>query len=393
MNKMTTKRIVSLDILKGLVMILMTLDHVRDYFHYDAFFYDPTDLSQTSPELFFTRFVTHFCAPVFVLLAGTSAYLVGRRMSKKDLSIWLLKRGFWLIFIELTVVKFAWTFNPSYHTVGLLVIWALGAGMISLAVFIQFPRYISLSVAALMIFGHNALDGFRPQGNEFFVFIWKLLHVQSQAVFGDFTLRISYPVIPWLGLMVVGYYFGELYRPEFDRQRRLKILLYSGLSCILLFVALRSGNFYGDSSPWVEQPSKLYSFLSFINVSKYPPSLLYLLITAGPSLLFLYLFERIDFSWLAPVITIGRVPMFWYILHIYVIHLVAVIAAMLTGYAISDMVLTGFISFEPQLKGYGFSLWAVYLFWIGICLLIYPISKWYDNYKRANRDKWWLSYL
>lgn len=393
MNSPATKRIVSLDILKGLVMILMTLDHVRDYFHYDAFFYDPTDLSQTSPALFFTRFVTHFCAPVFVALAGTSAYLVGRRMKKNELSVWLLKRGFWLIFLEFTLVKFAWTFNPSYQTLGLLVIWALGAGMISLAVFIQLPRYVSVSVAALMIFGHNALDGFSPGGDGVLAFIWKLLHVQSAVTFGDFTLRISYPVIPWLGLMVLGYYFGALYRPEFDRQRRLKMLLYSGISCLLLFVALRSFNWYGDPSPWVRQSSPLYSFMSFINVSKYPPSLLYLLITIGPSLLFLYIFERFDFSWMKPVITIGRVPMFWYILHLYVIHIVATIAAMLTGYAFSDMVLTGFISLEPQLKGYGFGLGAVYLFWVGICLFLYPISKWYDDYKRSNRDKWWLSYL
>lgn len=388
-----TKRIVSLDILKGLVMIIMTLDHVRDYFHYDAFFYDPSDLTQTSPALFFTRFVTHFCAPVFVALAGTSAFLVGRRMKKKELSIWLLKRGFWLIILELTVVKLAWTFNPDFHTIAFLVIWALGAGMISLAVFIQLPKYLSISIAALLIFGHNALDGFQPEGDGFFSLIWKFLHVQSAVTFGDFTLRISYPVMPWLGLMVLGYYFGELYRPEFDRHRRLKILLYSGISCILLFIALRSFNLYGDPSPWVRQSSPMYSFLSFINVSKYPPSLLYLLITIGPSLIALFIFERFDFSWLKPVIIIGRVPMFWYILHLYVIHIVAVIAAVLTGYAFSDMILTGFISFEPQLKGYGFSLWAVYLFWIGICLFLYPISKWYDKYKRSNRDKWWLSYL
>jgi uncharacterized membrane protein len=393
MHSPTAKRIVSLDILKGLVMILMTLDHVRDYFHYDAFFYDPADLSQTSPILFFTRFITHFCAPVFVALAGTSAYLVGRRMTKNELSVWLLKRGFWLIFLELTVIKFAWTFNPSFQTVGLLVIWALGAGMITLAVFIQLPKYISLSVVALMIFGHNALDGFQPEGDGVLAFLWKLLHVQSAMTFGDFTLRISYPVIPWLGLMVVGYYFGGLYRPEFDMQRRLKILLYSGVSCLVLFMALRTFNLYGDPSPWSRQSSSLYSIMSFINVSKYPPSLLYLLITVGPSLLFLYLFERFDFSWMKSVITIGRVPMFWYILHLYVIHITATIAALLTGYAFSDMVLTGFISFEPQLKGYGFSLWAVYLFWIGISLFLYPFSKWYDRYKRENRDKWWLSYL
>lgn len=374
-------------------MILMTLDHVRDYFHYDAFFYEPSDLTQTSPILFFTRFVTHFCAPVFVALAGTSAFLVGRRMDKKELSIWLLKRGFWLIFLEFTIIKFAWTFNPSYNTLGLLVIWALGVSMIALALFIQLPKYLSISLAVLMIFGHNALDGFIPEGNRLMAFLWKLLHVQGGGEYKGFTLRISYPVVPWIGVMAMGYYFGEIYRPEFEKRRRLKILFYSGLSFILLFIALRSFNFYGDPSPWEIQSSSLFSFLSFINVTKYPPSLLYLLITLGPSLLFLYLFEKFDFSWIKPIITIGRVPMFWYILHLYVIHAVATVAALLTGFAFSDMVLTGFISFEPQLKGYGFSLWAVYLFWVGICLILYPVSKWYDGYKRANRQKWWLSYL
>ena len=393
MNKSTKSRILSLDILKGLVMILMTLDHVRDYFHYDSFFFDPEDLTQTTPVLFLTRFVTHFCAPVFVLLAGTSANLVGRKMDKKELSIWLLKRGFWLMLLEVTLVKFGWTFNPSYHTVGLLVIWALGAGMVSLAIFIHLPRYVSLAVAALMIFGHNALDGFAPQGNGFLSLLWKLLHVRGPVVFDGFTLRITYPVIPWLGVMIAGYYFGDLFRPGFEQKRRLKFLFYSGISCLILFVLLRWNNSYGEPVPWSRQASPVYSFLSFINVSKYPPSLLYLLITIGPSLLFLYLFEKMDFSWLSPVMTIGRVPMFWYLVHLYVIHLGATLAAVLTGFQASDMVLTGFISLEPQLKGYGFSLGVVYLVWIVICLIMYALSVWYDKYKRENRDKWWLSYL
>lgn len=393
MNKTSSQRIISLDILKGLVMIIMTLDHVRDYFHYDAFFYDPTDLSQTSPALFLTRFITHFCAPVFVLLAGTSAYLVGRRMSKNELSVWLLKRGLWLIFLEITVIRFAWVFSTNLTPIWLGVIWAIGAGMISLALFIRLPKFFSLSVAMLMIFGHNALDGFYPEGNEFLASVWKLSHVRSQILLGNLEIKVIYPVIPWLGLIIVGYYFGSLYQPEYNRKKRLRILLYSGISCLLLFTALRFDNLYGDPSPWTIQSSPVFSFLSFINVTKYPPSLLYLLITIGPSLIFLYLFERLDFSWLKPVVTIGRVPMFWYIVHLFVIHFVAMIAAMLTGYKFSDMILTDFVTLEPQLKGYGFPLWAVYLFWIGICLFLYPVSRWYDNYKRANRDKWWLSYL
>lgn len=393
MNKPATKRIVSLDILKGLVMVLMTLDHVRDYFHYDVFFYSPTDLTQTSPILFFTRFVTHFCAPVFVLLAGTSAYLVGRRMNLNQLSVWLLKRGFWLILLEVTVIRFAWSFNPAFPRIGLTVIWAIGAGMISLAFFIRIPKNLSLGIALLMIFGHNLLDGIYPTGNKFLRFVWHLLHVRGSVTYGDFTLAIVYPVIPWLGVMILGYHMGRLYQPEFDPKKRLKILLYSGLSSIVLFLLLRSGNFYGESSPWTIQSSSVYSFLSFLNLTKYPPSLLYLLITIGPSLVLLYILEKFDFSWLKPLIVIGRVPLFWYIIHLFVIHLFAVIAALLTGYEFSDMVLDGFVGKEPELRGYGFELWLVYLIWIGICLFLYPVSKWYDHYKRTNRDKWWLSYL
>lgn len=393
MIKTSSNRIYSLDILKGLVMILMTLDHVRDFFHHDAFFFSPTDLTQTNPWLFLTRFVTHFCAPAFVLLAGTSANLVGRKLSKKALSKWLVKRGLWLIFLEFTVVKIGWTFDFELYEIWLLVIWALGAGMITLAAFIHLPKYVSLTFAALMILGHNALDGFHPGSDGFVSYIWKILHVQSVVELGRFTLGIFYPVIPWLGLMIAGFYLGDLYHPDFDRKRRLKILMISGVISLVAFVVLRLGNLYGEANHWSVQASPMFTFLSFINLTKYPPSLLYLFITMGPALILLSVAERINTNCLSPVMTIGRVPMFWYLVHLYVIHSIAILAAVLSGVPFSKVFQADFFGPEMAEMGYGFSLGVTYLFWIGITLIMYLLSVRYDRYKRNNRDKWWLSYL
>ena len=386
-------RIQSIDLLRGLVMILMTLDHTRDYFHHDAFFYDPLDLTQTTPLIFLTRFVTHFCAPVFVFLAGTSAYFTGQRKTKKELSNWLIKRGLWLIVVELTIIKLAWNFKLDYNIIVVQVIWALGAGMITLAGFIHLRKYLALSIAFAMIAGHNLLDGFHPGGSVGIKTLWNILHEFGGTNLGPVRFFVAYPVIPWLGVMLTGYYFGELYRKEYDPRRRQKVLLYLGLGMIVLFTLLRSGNFYGDPAPWKVQKNFIYSFLSFFNVTKYPPSLQYLLITIGPSIVLLSITEKLNLNRLKPVVIIGRVPMFWYIVHIYLIHLTAAIAAMLTGYSFSDMIIDFWVSYQPGLKGYGFNIWGVYLFWAGICLFLYPIAYWYNEYKSSNRDKWWLTYL
>ena len=388
----TRNRVQSIDWLRGWVMLTMTLDHTRDYFHADAFFYEPTDLSQTTFWIFMTRFITHFCAPVFVLLAGTSAWFVGQRKNKRELSFWLLKRGFWLIFLEITVIKFAWAFKLDYRVVTVQVIWALGAGMITLAGLIHLKKYLAIAIALIMIAGHNLLDGFQPQG-EILTLLWNIIHVFGPNQIGSFTFFVAYPVVPWLGLMLLGYYLGELYHPDFGKQRRLRILLISGSGIVIFFFALRLSNVYGDPIPWEPQKNVLFTYLSIINVSKYPHSLLYLMITIGPTLIVLYIIEKFRLTEFKPLVVIGRVPMFWYILHIYLIHLVALIAAMLTGFPASAMIIDFWVNEQHELQGYGFGLGTVYLVWLGICLVLYPLSQWYNQYKSNNRDKWWLSYL
>lgn len=378
--------------LRGLVMVIMALDHVRDYFHADAYFFDPSDIAQTNVPLFWTRFVTHFCAPVFVFLAGTSAFFVGQRRDKKSLSIWLLKRGLWLVIAELTIIKLAWMFKLDYSTILLQVIWVLGISMIFLAGFIHLPKKVMIGLALLAVFGHNLLDPIAPTDTVASGF-WTFLHVFNIVNMGSFQVFVGYPMIPWIFVMPLGYYFGELYKPSYDPKLRIKRLFQLGLGLTLLFFVLRTLNIYGDPYTWTEQESFGMTIASYFNITKYPPSLLYLLITLGPSILFLALVENIQNQWTEKLVVIGRVPMFFYIIHIYVIHLLAVVAAMSTGFDFSDMVIDVWVTLQPQLQGYGFDLWVVYLVWIVLTIALYPICSWYNNYKTSHREKWWLSYL
>ncbi|HZI26001.1 MAG TPA: heparan-alpha-glucosaminide N-acetyltransferase domain-containing protein, partial [Chryseolinea sp.] len=275
-------RIESIDLLRGIVMIVMALDHVRDYFHADAFLYDPTDLSKTSVALFFTRWITHFCAPVFIFLAGTSAFLIGLRKSKQELSVFLLKRGIWLMVLELTIVNFAWFFNVQFSLITLFVIWALGIGMIVLAAFIHLPFKAILAIGALMVVGHNVFDNFKVDGNGPAAILWSMVHqFQGFSLSESYFLFIGYPIIPWIGVMMLGYCFGTFYQTTYSQTDRKKILLYLGFSLIALFVLIRLINGYGDPHPWSMQPNPVFTVLSFLNVTKYPPSLLYVLVTLG----------------------------------------------------------------------------------------------------------------
>ena len=390
MNQVKSPRIQSIDLLRGIVMILMALDHVRDYFHYDAYFFDPTDLSKTNLALFFTRFITHYCAPVFVFLAGTSAFFVGQRRGKKELSIWLLKRGFWLILVEITIMKFGWNFNLNYTFTVLQVIWALGASMVFLAAFIHVPKKLMIIISLIVIFGHNAFDSYSP---ESWSTLWTILHVQGPIVTNFSVIFNAYPIIPWIFVMPLGYHFGTMYQVNFKPQIRIKWLRYIGFGSILLLIIIRTINVYGDPNTWTQQESFSFTILSFINFAKYPPSLLYLLITLGPAILFLSFVENRKGKIHNAVVTIGRVPMFFYIIHVYIIHLLALIAVVLTGFSPKLMIIEFFVTLTPELKGYGFNLWVVYAIWILLIIGLYPICKWYWNYKSNNRDKWWLSYL
>jgi uncharacterized membrane protein len=377
-------------------MIIMALDHTRDYFHYDAFQYSPTDLSHTSAFLFFTRFITHYCAPVFVFLAGISAHMYGSKRNKRALSFYLLKRGLWLVFAELFIITLGWTFNPTYPVFNLQVIWAIGISMIVLSViiYLNWKRRYILVTAVLLIAAHNLLDNIHVPGSGMPNFIWSLLHEPADFVVGRFNIFVRYPVLPWIGIMMMGYCFGGLYHPEYDAVTRKKKLLYTGISAIALFIILRFFNCYGDAAQWSMQTNTMFSILSFLNVTKYPPSFLYTLVTLGPALIFLSLAEKPLNTVTEKLTVFGRVPFFYYVIHLYLIHFFAIIGAITSGYQWSDMILSNRVNRVAALKGYGFHLAIVYLIWLVVVLLLYPFCKWFDRYKRNNQAvKSWLTYL
>ena len=390
MTTITSKRIQSIDLLKGLVMVIMALDHIRDYFHYSAFYFDPTDPTQSTLPIFFTRFITHFCAPTFCFLAGTSAFMVGKRKSKSELSSFLLKRGLWLVFIEMTIVNFAWYFDVYFRSPGLLVIWSLGVSMIVLAALVHLPRKFILAFSLLLILGHNLLDSVHYKGNVF----WSLLHE-----FRIFQLKegiefvVAYPIIPWIAVMALGYYFGAFYDKSYDSIQRKKLFNTIGISAIVAFAILRFRNLYGDPILYKDYGTVSKDLISFLNPSKYPPSLDYLLMTLGAAFLFLANAEKLKGKVVDFFSTFGRVPFFYYIIHLYLIHLVALLFAQLSGFGWRIMILQDWVTETPSLKGYGFPLWVVYCVWIGVILLLYPLCKKFDAYKQSHKEKWALSYL
>jgi uncharacterized membrane protein len=376
-------------------MVIMALDHVRDYFNRDAYLFDPTDVSHTHPALWFTRWITHFCAPIFMLLAGVSAWLYGRKNGRRAASSFLLTRGIWLIFVELVIVTLAWTFNLHYGVLILQVIWAFGICMILLSALLYLGRGVLLTIALLLIGGHNLLDGIHIGGHGFAAAFWSFLHVRQEFQFGPVHYILGYPILPWLGIIVFGYWLGEWYGPDADTAERKRLLRRLGWGAIALFIVIRALGGYGDPAPWASQPNPVYTVLSFLNISKYPPSLLYILITIGPALLFLSVAEKPLNAVTRPLAVFGRVPMFYYLIHIYFIHAIATLAAAITGFPPSAMTnLTHWVTDNPRLKGYGFGLGVVYAVWIGSVLALYPLCVWFDHYKRAHAaGQKWLSYL
>ena len=374
-------------------MIIMALDHTRDFFHFDAFVHDPLDLATTSVSLFFTRWVTHFCAPVFVFLAGTSVFLQGLRKTKEELSSFLFKRGLWLIFIELVVVTFSWTFDATFRVFIMQVIWAIGISMLLLGAIVRLPYNVILAFGLLIVFGHNVCDFVETTHQGFW---WDLLRNGNFAfheIGGGRQIAIIYPFVPWLGLMMLGYCFGKLYEPSFDSTRRRRLLVYSGTSLILLFVVVRWLNAYGNPFPWSMQNNPLFTFLSFINVHKYPPSLLFLCVTIGPALLFLSVAESANNKLTQIISVYGRVPFFFYVLHFYEIHLLCMILFLARGHSFTDAMPDIFgIQFRFLIAGEGYSLGITYFIWMLIVLSLYPLCKWFSVYKRQ-KGYWWLSYL
>ena len=375
-------------------MIIMALDHVRDYLYADSFLYDPLDLTKTSGILFFTRWITHFCAPIFMLLAGTSAYFIGQKKSKSELSVFLLKRGLWLVFLEMIVVNFGWNFNITFPMFFFITIWALGISMMILAAMIHLPLKWILVLCVVIVAGHNLLDNVHVAGNSLPAFGWSLLHDQQFFTWHNEALLVGYPIIPLMAVMPLGYCLGAWYAKDYNTEKRKKNLLLLGACSIVAFIVLRYSNLYGDPVKWSVQKDALFTFLSFLNVNKYPPSLLYLLLTLGGAFIFLSFTEKLKGRVVEIVSVYGRVPMFYYLIHIYVIHLIAMItSAILPGQDWKIWMLTKPIWFTTTLKGYGFSLPISYLVWIIMVIALYPLCKRYDSYKQANKAKWWLSYL
>lgn len=392
----TRSRIQSLDILRGVVMVIMALDHIRDFFHAEAWLDSPTNMATTTPFLFFTRWITHFCAPVFVFLAGTSAFLMGQRRTKKELSRFLLLRGIWLVFAEIAIVTLGWTFDPLYHVLILQVIWAIGLSMIILGILVRFSFTTVLVYGLIMVLFHNLLDYPEEARQGQVGWLWNILHL-AQFYFVPYGenrgLLFVYTFLPWSGVMALGYCFGTWYRSEVSAERRRRMLFYLGMGLILLFVLLRLINGYGDPLHWSTQPrGTVYSFLSFLNATKYPPSLMFLCMTLGPAMLALAALEYARSGRLGNFFrTFGRVPFFYYILHFYLIHLFCVIAFFMDGRTTAEIVNPNSpFLFRPPDFGYG--LGVVYAVWFITILLLYPLCRWYEKYKGSHR-KWWLSYL
>jgi uncharacterized membrane protein len=391
------KRIQSIDILRGIVMVIMALDHVRDYFHIYAWTDDPMNLETTTPALYFTRYITHFCAPTFVFLSGISIYLQSLRKTKPELSTFLIKRGLWLIFVELFITSFAWSFNPAYVRFPLQVIWAIGISMFILGFLIRLPYKVIFGMGLLIVFGHNLLD-FPEAATGFNGGFWlDLLHSSKRASYqisGDHHLIIAYPFLPWLGLMIMGYCAGKLFSTQFDAAKRQRLFTQIGIGLLFLFVILRGINVYGDPIPWSQQRNGLYTFFSFMNIYKYPPSLLYMCITIGSALLVLPHLEKLENRFSKIMIVFGRTAFFYYILHLFFIHFLAMISFYIQGHTLAKSEESdSFFKWKFVVPGEGFGLIEVYAIWIFVMVCLYPVCKWYDTYKTNHKEKYWLSYL
>lgn len=387
-----TSRLDSVDLLRGLVMIVMAIDHTRDFFHSSAIQgINPLDLARTTPWIFLTRFITHYSAPTFTFLAGTGAFLaVMRGKSKRELSWFLVTRGAWLIFLELTLLMwFGWEFEITPTNYTFATLWALGWSMITLAGLIHLPFRVIALFGLTLILGHNALDGIKAESWGAWAPLWMMLHGGGEfIVAGKIHCRAFYPLIPWIGVMAVGYSFGAIY--QWEPARRRTWLLRLGTALILGFVLLRFSNLYGNPTPWTAQKNPVFTLLSFINCAKYPPSLLYLCMTLGPGMILLALFEKGTPAWLKPALVFGRVPMFYYLLHIPLIHGLAWLMN-LVRFGGGNFASLKSADAPPPDAGVGL-VW-VYAVWLGVVVGLYPLCRWFADYKRRHRDAVWLTYF
>ena len=382
-----SRRVESVDLVRGVIMILMALDHTRDFFGIPG--QNPTNLQTASAALFLTRWVTHFCAPIFFLLAGTGAWLSLRRKTKAELSRFLLTRGLWLIFLDLVLVRcLGYQFNFDYRVTLLLVLWALGWAMITLGLLVHLPTWLVTVFGLLMIAGHNLLDGVQSTNP-----LWSILHAPGFVMnTPDHVVFTGYPLVPWVGVTAAGYGLGQVY--GWEAQRRRAFLLRLGLALTLAFIAIRWLNVYGDPSPWSPQGTPLFTVLSFLNTTKYPPSLLFLLMTLGPAMFFLSAVDGATPAALRPALIFGKVPLFYFLVHFPLIHLLAVATCLVrygTAHWMFESPNLGNYPFTPP-PGWGYSLPVVYLVWAFVVFAMYPLCRWFAAVKQR-RSEGWLSYL
>jgi len=378
-----TRRDDAVDWLRGLVMLLMVLDHARDFFH--GLRARPLDLSTTTPLLFGTRWITHFCAPVFVLLAGMAAYLYGQRKGATARTRYLVSRGIFLIVLEVTLIRLLWVPDPFYHFTLIQVIWVLGWSMLILAALSRAPRPVIWTVAIATIALHQLLDGVHAAQLGPLAPLWNFLHERARLVVAPgHTVYVSYPLIPWPGVMALGYLLGS--RLELEPSERKRSLLRLGIAMSAGFVVLRAINSYGNPEPWASQRTPLLSVLSFLNCEKYPPSLDFLLMTLGPALCLLAVLPTIA-PRLPFVSTVGKAPLLFYVLHLFLLRLSSIVVAVARFGGRALALPPGGTGGSPELP-----LPATYAVWLSTLLVLYPVCRWYSRLK-ATRPRPWMSYL
>jgi uncharacterized membrane protein len=386
-------RIRGIDTVRGLIMVIMTLDHSRDFFHFQGPEYAPTNMATTTVILFFTRWVTHYCAPTFVLLSGVSASLAGLKRTKTALTGFLFKRGLWLVATDILVISLLFTFDLRYHVFVLEVLWAIGCGMIllGLLIWLQAPLVLIGGIGCLIVFGHNLLDYFPVPGTGVTGNLLTMLLTGRGAVIplgGDRIIVLLYSVLPWGGVLLIGYMLGALYEPGYPADRRRGVLLTAGAGLVAVFVILRAINGYGDPAPWSPQRNAAHTLLSFLNATKQPPSLIFLSMTLGPVLILLALVEKTSNRVTAFCAVYGNVPYFYFLAHLSLLRVVNIVLIVCSGLPMKS-------DGSPivwQAQGFGYPLWIIYLIWIIILAALYFPCKWYGNYKKTHRQ-WWLSYL
>ena len=379
------KRIQSIDVTRGIVIILMALDHTRDLIHVSSVTQQPTDLATTTPALFFTRWITHLCAPTFVFLSGVSAYISFKNNNNFVLSRnFLLSRGIALIITEFTLVNFGVGFDIHFNVFMFDVIAAIGTGFIILGLLLRLtPKTIGI-IGLLIIFCHNLAPYIPGAETSTFKKILMPFFAPGAFPFADGKLFVmGYPPIPWLGIMLIGFAAGRLF--QLSEMQKKKIFLKLGLLSITLFIIIRAINIYGDPVQWASQKNELYTFLSFMNVTKYPPSLQFSLITLGIMFIIIYAIEGLNNKLTQITSVYGKVPLFFFIIHWYIIHPIMFLIVFMQGYKSSDL-LFGFNLGRPKGPS-GVNLWIVYLIWFIVVLMLYPLCKWYGKYKANNREK------